>query len=74
MNHVRIKTDTDNCVHFENPYRDQTLCGLDCSEGDPTIGISALIDTNRKVDCEECINTIMLCKEVSLSEIKRADR
>jgi hypothetical protein len=68
MRHLRIKTDQDNLIHSEGTD-DHTLCGLDAC-GDSQLGIEQPKETNRKINCPDCIQIIRFCWSIRRIEIK----
>ena len=66
---IKIKTEYDNLVHIDMLANTYTLCGLETA-GDEGIGIETGVRTNEKINCEDCIRIINICKSVKSNEIK----
>lgn len=64
---IKIKTDTDNYVHFDVVTADYTLCGLETA-GDESIGIERGVSTKEKADCPHCIDIVDFCNSIKRTE------
>jgi len=65
--HLKIKTESDNDVHFNGVFDDHTLCGLD-TNGDSHLRIGIPIEVKTKVNCKQCISLISYCYSIKKSE------
>lgn len=62
----------DNDVHGVSPVNSEyTLCGCafdGTNTGEP---FQDFVETNKKINCSDCVSIITSCKSVKESEIKR---
>lgn len=68
--HLKIKTNEDNLVHFDQHHNEYTLCGLDIM-GDYRLGIARAEETKEKVNCIQCIRLVELCKAIKSTEYRK---
>ncbi len=67
--HIKIKTERDNHTHATDGANGLTLCKLEI-DGDKAIGIGVGKYVKSKINCPDCIEIIIFCKNIKESEYK----
>lgn len=71
--HIKIKTESDNLVHFDfvSGGQNYTVCGLETG-GDEPLGIQMPKIVKRKVNCAMCIRMVEYCHKIKTSEFEKS--
>lgn len=64
MMRVSIKTASDHCTHLAgHSGMGVTICGMEM-DGDSSVGIDPAQNSDRRINCPQCLGIIYGCREI----------